>query len=94
MSGVQTGADAKAKLLDLADRISQLQVEKSRIEGQVESLENQRAVIETRCRAHGVEPVELDKMIQVRSDTLYGVIQSMEKAVSDIELRRDRVQRV
>lgn len=94
MSEVQTGADVKAKLLNLADRISQLQAEKSRIEGQVESLETQRAVVETRCRAHGVEPVELDKMIQVRRDTLYGVIQSMEKAVSDIELRRDRVQRV
>jgi chromosome segregation ATPase len=94
MSGVQTGADAKAKLLNLADRISQLQAEKSRIEGQVESLENQRAAVEARCRDYSVDPVELDKMIQVRRDTLYGVIQSMEKAVSDIELRRDRVQRV
>jgi len=94
MSGVQTDADAKVKLLDLANRISKLQAEKSRIEGQVDSLEKRRLAVETRCRDLGVEPAELDKMIQARNDTLYGVIQSVEKAVSDIELRRDRVQRV
>ena len=94
MGGVQTGTDAKAKLSNLADRISRLKAEKSRIEGQVVSLEKQRASVEDQCRAYNVEPDELDKMIQMRGDALHGVIQSMEEAVSGIELRRDEVQRV
>lgn len=94
MGGVQTGTDAKAKLSNLADRISRLKAEKSRIEGQVVSLEKQRASVEEQCRAFDVELDELDKMIQMRGDALHSVIQSMEKAVSGIELRRDQVQRV
>lgn len=94
MSEVETEIDAKVTLSDLADRISKLKTEKSRIEGQVESLEKQRASAEERCRALNVEPGELDKMIQVRRDTLYTVIQAMEGAVSDIELKRDQVQRM
>lgn len=92
MGGTQT--DANTRLSSLADRISKLKIEKSRIEGQVESLEKQQAAVEERCRALDVEPSELDKMIQLRSDTLYSKLQAMELAVSDIELRRDQVQRV
>lgn len=94
MSEIRKGTDAKAKLSDLADRISKLKAEKSRIEGQVESLEKQRTTVEEQCRALGVEPDKLDEMIQMRGDALFGVIQSMEEAVSGIELRRDDVQRV
>lgn len=93
MSGEQAESGIKVTLPDLASRISELKAEKSRIEGQVESLEKQRASVEERCRALNVEPDELDKMIQIRSDTLFNVLQSMEVAVSGIELRRDQVQR-
>lgn len=94
MGRVQIGTDAKAKLSKLADCISRLKAEKARMEGQVESLEKQRASVEAQCRALDVEPDELDKMISLRENALHGVIQSMEEAVSDIELRRDQVQRV
>lgn len=94
MGGVQAKTDAKARLSSLADRISTLKAEKSRIEGQVESLESQRTSVAERCRTLGVEPDELDNMIQMRGDTLYKKIQSMEDVVDDIELRRDQVRRV
>lgn len=94
MDKVQTETDTQTRLTSLADSISKLKSEKSRIEGQVESLEKQQVAVENRCRALGVEPAELDKMIQMRSDTLYSKLQSMEQAVRDIELRRDQVQRV
>lgn len=94
MSGVQAENGTKVTLSDLASRISELKAEKSRIEGQVESLEKQLASVEKRCRALNVEPSELEKMIQIRSDTLFNVLQSMEGAVSGIELRRDQVQSV
>ena len=88
-------ADGEEVLLaDLANRISELKTEKSRIEGQVVSLEKQRASVEDQCRALNVEPDELDKMIQLRGDTLSNVLQSMEKVVSNIELKRDQVQRM
>lgn len=94
MSEIRKETDANVKLSNLAERISKLKAEKSRIEGQVESLEKQRTTVEEQCRALGVEPDELDEMIQMRGEALFGVIQSMEEAVSGIELRRDEVQRV
>ena len=94
MGIVQTETDAQARLSSLAKRILRLKTEKSRIEGQVESLEKQRSSVEERCRTLGVEPNELAKMIQMRGDTLYKKIQSMEDVVDDIELRRDEVHRV
>ncbi len=93
MGGVSTEPNVQTRLASLADRISKLKSEKSRIEGQAESLEKQQATIEARCRDLGVEPAELDKIIQLRTDTLYNRLQDMELKVSDIELRRDEVLR-
>lgn len=94
MSEVQTKSGINTQLAGLAERIVALKSEKSRIEGQVEGLDTQRTAVEKRCRDLGVEPDALDEMITAKEQSLFSLLQSVGKAVSDIEFKRDEVHRV
>lgn len=94
MSEVQTKSGINTQLAGLAERITELKSEKSRLQGQVESLETQRDAVEKRCRDLGVEPSDLDEMIKMKEQSLLRVIQSVSEGVSDIEFKRDEVHRV
>lgn len=91
---VSVNSPANVQLADLAERIATLKSEKSHLAGQVEGLETQRTAVEKRCRDLGVEPDALDEMITAKEQSLFSLLQSVEKAVSGVELKRDEVHRV
>lgn len=83
--------DLSEHLAGLADRIAELRDERARIEGQLQTLETQREAVLSSCRDMGVDPDKLDDEIELREKSLHSLIQDVEKALTDIELRRDEV---
>ncbi len=83
--------DLSERLAGLADRIAELKDERARIEGQLQTLGTQREAVLDSCRDMGVDPDKLDDEIELREKSLHSLVQDVEKALTDIELRRDEV---
>jgi len=88
---VKMHADLNEHLMSLADRIAELKDERARVEGQIQTLEVQRKAVLDGCRDMGVDPDKLDNEIELKEKSLHSLIQDIEKALTDIEFRRDEV---
>lgn len=91
--GEESYTDVAEQLASLSKRIADLKAERARVEGRLQTIEKQRTEIHSRCKAIGVEPDELEEVIELREKTLYALLQSVDQAVSDIEWNRDQVYR-
>jgi chromosome segregation ATPase len=81
----------RERLGKLSDRIASLNAEKARIEGRLQTLRAQRDAVCDSCRAAGVDPENLDVVIKEKQSALSQLIGLAEKAVYEIERKRDDV---
>ncbi len=83
--------DTGEQLSGLSKRIEVLKEEKARVDGRIESLTTQRKSVIDRCRELDIDPEKLDDEIELRSNSLDNLIQSVERAVTNIESSRDEI---
>ena len=83
--------DPRVSLESLSRRISRLKEERSQNSGILSALIQQQTDLHEKCRNLGVEPDELASVILEKEQQLEGLLTTLESEVSDVEQKRDNV---